>query len=115
MNLHWIKIFDNKEAMENNISIGQAQSIIVKGNKICLAHSNEGLFAVADRCPHNGASLSSGYCNEKNEIICPMHRYPFNLKTGRTTSGLAINVKTYPIKIEENGVFIGMETKWWEL
>lgn len=115
MSLHWIKIFDTEEAMLNNIALGRTQTINVKGNKICLARTTEGVFAVNDRCPHNGASLSSGYCNDKSEVICPMHRYPFDLKTGRATAGLAMNVETYPIKIENDGVYIGMKTKWWEL
>lgn len=115
MSLHWIKIFDNETDLLNNIGLGKAQSLTVKGNKICIARSPQGVFAIADRCPHNGASLSSGYCNDKNEIICPMHRYPFDLKTGRATSGLAMNVLTYPVKIEENGVYIGIKTKWWEM
>lgn len=114
MAIQWVKIFDSPNALHNSIAEGQAKQIIVKGNKICVARTTEGVFAVNDRCPHNGASLSSGFCSEKNEIICPMHRYPFDLKTGRTTSGLAMNVLTYPVKAEDNGVFIGIKTKWWE-
>ncbi len=112
---HWIKIFDNEQALHNNIPLGKATSFVIKGNKICIAHSTNGVFAVADRCPHNGASLSQGFCTEKDEIVCPMHRYPFDLKTGRTTSGLSMNVLTYPIQIKENGVFIGIKAKWWEV
>lgn len=115
MSYHWIKIFENEDAMHNNLMLGKPQSMVIKGNKICVARTNEGIYAVADRCPHNGASLSHGQCTEKGEIVCPMHRYPFDLKTGRTTSGLTMNVLTYPIKIEENGVFVGIKAKWWEL
>lgn len=114
MSHQWIKIFNSEAEMQNNMIPGKAQSMVVKGNKICLVRSDEGLFAISDRCPHNGASLSSGYCNEKNEIICPLHRYPFDLKTGRATSGLAMSVKTYPVKMDESGVYIGIKAKWWE-
>jgi len=114
MATQWIKIFDNLDALQNTIAEGQTKLVVVKGNKICVARTKEGVFAVNDRCPHNGASLSSGHCSEKNEVVCPMHRYPFDLKTGRTTSGLAMNVLTYPVKTEDNGVFIGFQTKWWE-
>ena len=114
MTFHWIKIFGSEEEMKNNLPFGHAQNLMVKGNKICLAHSADGVFAVADKCPHNGASLSQGYCTEDNLIVCPMHRYPFDLKTGRTTSGLAMSVITYPVKIDEDGVYIGIKAKWWE-
>jgi nitrite reductase/ring-hydroxylating ferredoxin subunit len=111
---HWIKIFETEEEMKNNIPIGRTQSIVAKGNKICLAHSKDGVFAVADKCPHNGASLSQGHCTEDNLIVCPLHRYPFDLKTGKATAGMAISVKTYPIRIENDGVYLGIKAKWWE-
>lgn len=114
MSHHWIKIFESESEMQNNLTIGKAQSLVIKGNKICLVRSTEGLFAVADRCPHNGASLSQGYCNEKNEIVCPLHRYPFDLKTGKATAGLAMSVLTYPIKTDHTGVYVGIKAKWWE-
>jgi nitrite reductase/ring-hydroxylating ferredoxin subunit len=111
---HWIKIFDSEEALNNNVQPGRAMNIIVRGNKICLANGHAGVFAVSDRCPHNGASLGQGFCNEHNQIVCPMHRYPFDLKTGKAASGLALSVETYPLKIDEKGVFIGIKPKWWE-
>lgn len=114
MSHHWIKIFESESEMQNNLTIGKAQSLVIKGNKICLVRSTEGLFAVSDRCPHNGASLSQGYCNEKNEIVCPLHRYPFDLKTGKATAGLAMSVLTYPIKTDNTGVYVGIKAKWWE-
>lgn len=115
MTYHWIKIFENEEALLNNIPQGQARNFLIRGNKICIAHSRDGVFAVSDRCPHNGASLSSGFCNEHSQIVCPMHRYPFDLKTGRAAAGLAYALVTYPIKTEESGVYIGIKAKWWEL
>ncbi|MGZ3931347.1 MAG: Rieske (2Fe-2S) protein [Bacteroidia bacterium] len=114
MNLHWIKLFDSEEALNNNVPVGKATTVIVKGSKICLANDAAGVFAVSDRCPHNGASLGKGHCNGRNEIVCPMHRYPFDLKTGKATAGLAYSLETYPLRIDEKGVYIGIKPKWWE-
>lgn len=115
MSQHRIKIFENKTQAEEEIPLGKARSMMVKGKKICVSRTSEGIFAVDDRCPHNGASLSQGYCNEKNEIICPMHRYPFDLKSGKATSGLAMNLNTYPIEISDDGYYVLMKAKWWEM
>jgi nitrite reductase/ring-hydroxylating ferredoxin subunit len=115
MSFHWIKLFDTEEALHNNIGIGRAEYFLVKGNKICIARTHEGVFAVSDRCPHNGASLSQGFCNEKSQIVCPMHRYPFDLKTGRATAGLSYSLITYPLEIKSDGVYIGIKAKWWEM
>ena len=76
--------------------------------------SEKGIYAVDDKCPHNGASLSMGICNEDNEIVCPLHRYSFDLRTGRATSGGAFALTLYPIEIRNNGVYVGIKAKWWE-
>jgi len=72
------------------------------------------LFAFGDKCPHNGASLSRGSCTNKNEVVCPLHRYSFDLENGKATSGGAFALKTYPVEIKEEGVFVGIKAKWWE-
>jgi nitrite reductase/ring-hydroxylating ferredoxin subunit len=112
---HWIKIYESAEALENNILLNRSEVFIVKGEKVCVAHTTDGFFVVQDRCPHNGAELSKGFCSEKNEIVCPIHRYSFNLKNGKATSGGSYTLKTYPIDIRDNGVFVGVKAKWWEM
>ena len=86
----------------------------LKGEKICVTRTDQGFFAVQDKCPHNGASLSKGFCSKQNEIVCPLHRYSFDLKSGKATSGSGFALKTYPIEIKSNGVFIGIKARWWE-
>lgn len=79
-----------------------------------MVRTSKGLFAFGDKCPHNGASLSRGSCTNKNEVVCPLHRYSFDLETGKATSGGAFALKTYPVEIKEEGVFVGIKAKWWE-
>jgi len=102
----WIRIFDSARQAEGEIPLNHADTISVNGKKICIAHTSEGFFAVNDKCPHNGASLGHGFCTEENSIVCPMHRYHFDLRTGRTKSGIADVVRTYPLEIREDGVYI---------
>lgn len=112
---HWFKIYDSLESLKNNITIGKTAVFNFKSEKICIAHTTEGVFAVQDKCPHNGASLSTGFCTEENEIVCPIHRYKFNLKSGKATAGSGYALNTYPIEEKSNGVFVGIKAKWWEL
>jgi len=44
-----------------------------------------------------------------------LHRYAFNLEDGKDTPGSAFALKTYPIQIKDNGVFVGIKAKWWEV
>lgn len=113
--INWFKLFDSIDAAKQYLSIGRVTTMNVGKKKICLAHTSEGFFAVNDKCPHNGASLGNGYCTSENSVVCPVHRYHFNLKTGRSVSGLGTYVDRYPIEIREDGVFIGFEETVWKL
>jgi nitrite reductase/ring-hydroxylating ferredoxin subunit len=113
--LTWYKIFPSEQAAKIQVPINRALTVRVGGKKVCIAHTSEGLFAVNDRCPHNGASLGHGYCTDQNSIVCPVHRYHFDLRTGRAKSGIADMVEPYPLDIRENGVYIGFEERVWKL
>jgi nitrite reductase/ring-hydroxylating ferredoxin subunit len=114
MAYHWIKIFENETELVNYIQPNTLIVFELKGEKICVTRGQNGFYAVQDKCPHNGASLSKGYCTKNNEIVCPLHRYAFDLQSGKATSGAAFALTTYPIKFLEEGVFIGIKAKWWE-
>ena len=113
--IKWHKVFDSVEAANNFLEVGNVNSIIVAKKKICLAHTVDGFYAVNDKCPHNGASLSQGRCTKEGSVVCPVHRYHFDLKTGRSKSGLGNYVQPYPIEVRENGVFIGIEEIVWNI
>jgi nitrite reductase/ring-hydroxylating ferredoxin subunit len=110
----WFRVFDTAEEMQNSIAPRRTRSLTVDGKKICIVHGLDGFYAVRDKCPHNGYPLSAGYCTDLNSIVCPIHRYHFDLKTGYAKSGIGARVETYPLEIRENGVFLGIEEyKWW--
>lgn len=113
--IKWYKLFESKEAATQQIALNTAQTIAVNGKKICVAHTTEGFFAVNDKCPHNGASLGNGFCTTDNSIVCPLHRYHFDLRTGRAKSGLGDVVDTYPLETRYDGVFIGFKELIWKL
>jgi nitrite reductase/ring-hydroxylating ferredoxin subunit len=92
---------------ENNMCL-----IEVEGKKITLIKKENEIFATAHKCPHAGGVLADGYCDALGNIVCPLHRYKFNIENGRNTSGEGYYLKTYPLQIRENKeVFIGFEEK----
>mgnify|MGYP002781048191 FL=1 len=111
---HWIRIFENQQDFENYIQPNTFVLFELRGEKICVTRTDKGVFAVQDKCPHNGASLSKGFCSKNNEIVCPLHRYSFDLESGKATSGGAYALKTYPVEIKNDGVYVGIKAKWWE-
>lgn len=78
-----------------------------RGKKFCLASHNNNLYACAHKCPHAGGILAEGYTDALGNIVCPLHRYKFSLQNGRNTSGEGYFLKTYPVQVREDGVYIG--------
>lgn len=43
-----------------------------------LSHHGR-LYLVANRCPHRGGPLKSGFINADEKLVCPLHRGAFDL------------------------------------
>ncbi|MGE0568692.1 MAG: Rieske (2Fe-2S) protein [Bacteroidia bacterium] len=112
---HWIKIFGSLEEAENLLQLNKTMAFDLKGKKICVTRTKNGLFAVQDKCPHNGALFSKGgICQKNQEIVCPLHRYSFDLKSGKCTSGQGYALDTFPLEEKNDGLYIGIKARWWE-
>ena len=105
----WHKIADCKE--EISFSENGMTEIKAGGKNICLIRNKDILSACSAKCPHAGGHLSDGYVDALGNIICPLHRYKFSLQNGRNISGEGYFLKTFPVEIREDGVFVGIEEK----
>ncbi len=83
--------------------------IEIANKKICVVIHNDILYACAAKCPHASGKMTDGYVDAVGNIVCPLHRYKFNLKTGRNVSGEGYFLKTYAIEVRNEGVFVGFE------
>lgn len=60
----------------------QQTSIFIQGGKeYCIVNLKGEIYAIDNICPHQGASLGLGEIKGE-EIICPLHQWRFNVKTG---------------------------------
>jgi len=83
------------------------------GKKICLIKHQSRLYAVQNTCPHAGGILSGGWCKH-GHIICPIHRYEYDLQTGRGAAGQGDYIDIYPVEEREDGVYIGLKESFWK-
>jgi len=104
--MDWIKIFESSAAANTALIENQPRLLLVRGKRICIVKHDRKLLAVQDTCSHNGESLSKGTINYLGEVICPLHHYQFNLKTGRECSQRSNDLECFPIRESEEGVFI---------
>jgi 3-phenylpropionate/trans-cinnamate dioxygenase ferredoxin subunit len=103
----WHKIADHINELDfsnNNIAV-----IEIKGKKICIGRHKVAVFAFAWKCPHAGGNLAEGYIDATGNVVCPLHRYKFNIENGRNVTGEGYYLKHWPIEHRETGVFVGFE------
>lgn len=93
-----LKFADNKIAVAD-----------VKDKKVCIGNYKEQLFAFAYKCPHAGGILADGHIDALGNVVCPLHRYKFNMENGRNTSGEGYYLKHWPVELREDGIYVGME------
>ena len=110
-NIKWFKVAGNINEIdwqENNLAVVEAG-----GKKITLVKAGDEIFACAYKCPHAGGILADGYIEATGNLVCPLHRYKFNLLNGRNVSGEGYYLKIYAIEKREAGIFIGFEEGTW--
>ena len=70
-------------------------------------------YATQNECPHRKQMALSrgmiGSFGEEPKIACPFHKKTFSLKTGECISGDECALKTYPVKVDGNYVYIGIK------
>lgn len=106
--MQWVKIFSGESEAKQVLKNDKPQLLIVHGKRICLVMHEESYYAVQDRCTHSGESLSGGTVNYLCEVVCPLHNYRFDLQTGRECGSKSDDLITYPVKMDEDGFFIGI-------
>jgi nitrite reductase/ring-hydroxylating ferredoxin subunit len=109
--MRWIKVAASIQELDLNPE--GLRELEAGGKKLCIAKQGDRLLACADKCPHAGGRLSEGYIDAPGNIVCPLHRYKFNLETGRNVTGEGYYLKTYPVESRPDGIYIGIKEKNW--
>lgn len=101
---NWHKLAESVAGIK--FSANGLAELEVNGKKVCVARHHDQVFACAHKCPHAGGIFAAGYLDAAGNIVCPLHRYKFDLKNGRNISGEGYHVKTYPVEVREDGLYI---------
>ena len=100
---NWHKL----EVTITDIADNKPIEINVGGKCIGILKRGAEIHAFAALCPHAGAPICDGWVDALGRIVCPLHQYRFDPKNGRNTSGEGYKLFTYPVKVREDGVFVG--------
>lgn len=102
----WTKLAEHPNELgfnTNQIAVAE-----VNGKKICVGRHQDRYFGFAYTCPHAGALMANGFIDPLGNVVCPSHRYKFNMKSGLNVSGEGYHLKTWPVDWLEDGVYINM-------
>lgn len=76
-----------------------------EGRDILVVRSEGEFFAVDNECPHMGSQLERGQV-EGGRIICPWHRATFELRSGKSLSLFASDLRSYPVLVEADELYL---------
>ena len=92
----------------------------------CVLHGDEQIaiynftrrgqwYATQNLCPHKQQmALSRGMIGSTGpecepKVACPFHKRTFSLLTGDCLTGDDYRIRTYPVKVKEGKVYVGLE------
>ena len=101
MSTAWIDILSKADVPEEDV-IG----VDIDAKSIALYQVDSEIFATDNICAHGNARLCDGFL-EGHEIECPLHQGKFDIRNGKAMCApLTEDIRTYPVKIEGDRVFI---------
>ena len=80
-------------------------TVQVEGRTVALFANGEIVFAVDNRCPHMGFPLDQGTVKD-GILTCHWHHARFDLESGGTFDQWADDVRTFPVEIRGNEIWI---------
>lgn len=91
----------------HELAEGTARLFTIARRKVALCRVGDDVFAVEDACPHFGGPLSTGQVSTtRKEIVCPWHRFRFDLAEGCSVTNPALKAKTFPVSVEDGRVYV---------
>ena len=92
----------------DEIPLNRGRLVFADGRTIALFKVDGAIHAVDDSCPHAGSSLAGGKL-EGAFVQCPGHGLSFDVRTGQMRGGSGLCAKTYPVRLVDSEVTVGIE------
>jgi len=93
-----------------NIPCGQGRVFRIGGQSIAVFHTRDSsVYATEPTCPYKDCTLIDGLVGAQ-KIVCPIHRFVFDLSDGRAAGNGGTALKTYPVIVNDEGdILVGIE------
>ena len=90
----------------DDIATGLGRSFRVGDKLLAVFRSRTGaVFAVDGLCPHKAGPLADGMLVGE-QVVCPMHAFRYDAKTGDCDQPAACGIGTYPVEVQDGAVLV---------
>jgi nitrite reductase (NADH) small subunit len=84
---------------------GEGRTFEVGDRRVAVFRTRQGgVYATQAECPHKQGLLADGLLGV-HTLVCPLHEWTFDLKTGSATQG-SCGVAVYPITEDADGMMV---------
>jgi nitrite reductase (NADH) small subunit len=94
-----------RAARTADIPEGTGRAVALPGVDVAIFRLEGEFYAIENTCPHRGASLGGGEVS-KGRVICPMHGWQFDIKTGRMPMPTGGGVRPFPVRVEDGEIYV---------
>jgi 3-phenylpropionate/trans-cinnamate dioxygenase ferredoxin subunit len=99
----FVPVIDEKELQDGTMKL-----LSVEGTPVLLIKQFGQIFAIDNRCPHQGCGFSGGTLDDF-VIVCPCHEWRFDLRTGEYEDEPAMKLTKYEWKIKAGKIWVRLE------
>lgn len=87
---------------------GNGTTVTVAGKDVAIFNVEGTIYAIEDTCLHQGQSLGTSKLEGK-VVTCRGHGWRYDVTTGSTLQVKDYGVATYPTKIVEGKIMVGLD------
>lgn len=84
---------------------GRGRRVRVEGVDVAVFRVDGRLFAIADGCPHMGASLADGVV-VRGRVVCHWHGWTFDLRTGQGDERPWACAAVYEVRVDDGQLWL---------
>ena len=91
----WQRLGPTETYKVGQIASGEMLDQYGRTVELAVTRTLDGIDVIVDRCPHQGVALTANGClNQRNQLVCKLHAWTFNLPNGTRGDAGAKNLHT---------------------
>jgi nitrite reductase/ring-hydroxylating ferredoxin subunit len=94
-------------ARADELAPGEIRRVQAGEDEIALARIGDEFYALQHACLHLKGPLGEGKL-EDHLLTCPWHGWQYDVRTGKNDFDLAIQLRTYEVKVEDGEVRVAV-------